>query len=92
MFKCKRCGYCCTLRAKVDDEDVHSILKLGYDDFFEEDSDNKFIKMNNNRCYFLDDKNECKIHLHRPKICRKYPFLIPGIKDCDDLKKKIKFK
>ncbi len=32
------------------------------------------IKDKDSRCIFLDEDNTCKIHPHRPSICRSFPF------------------
>ena len=32
------------------------------------------IRDKDSRCVFLDEDNKCKIHPHRPSICRSFPF------------------
>ena len=32
------------------------------------------IKDKDSRCVFLDEDNTCKVHQHRPSICRSFPF------------------
>ncbi len=73
-FKCIRCGKCCRLRVKPNEEDIKRIKKAGKKNFMNE----KFIKrVNENRqCKFLKSKKgiaRCSIYKNRPEICRKWP-------------------
>ncbi|VVB78136.1 Putative zinc- or iron-chelating domain protein [uncultured archaeon] len=73
-FKCARCGKCCSLRVKVNKEDIERIKKAGYEDFL--DKKNKNLKRINGRCRFLTLKNGvtgCEIQDIKPKICKTFP-------------------
>jgi len=79
-FKCERCGYCCTLRARVSLLDIIRIKKLGYNllNVIEKDSSGKnCIKLKpDGDCIFLErhgKKTACKIYEQRPAVCRRYP-------------------
>ena len=81
-WKCKRCGYCCTLRPRISFLEHLKLLALGYRGFSEKNIHNqRFIKVRNNKCIFLkgkDNKPFCTIYKHRPKVCREYPGLKEG--------------
>jgi len=80
-FECKRCGNCCReMPVELDDVDVINICKhLGIKKFEEfeskymdEKATGNYLKM---PCPFLDEKTSaCTIYVHRPMICRLYPF------------------
>jgi len=79
-FKCERCGYCCTLIARVSLIDMIRLKKLGYNllDIIEKDNrgHNSLKRKTDGDCIFLErhgKKCSCKIYEHRPKVCRKYP-------------------
>jgi len=80
-FRCRNCGYCCTLIVELSKGDIKRISDMGYDekDFVETGpSRNKRIKLNNYYCYFLGllkGETFCKIYKGRPKVCQDYPFL-----------------
>lgn len=80
------------LRIKVSEEDIKNIKDKGYSDFIDKDiENNKFIKMINGFCYFLElDKGitSCKIYSIRPDGCRKYPFFNEVMMECPALDKK----
>ena len=72
-FKCKRCGNCCKLRVRLNDEDIKRIKKAGYKDFFDK---RKSLKRINGYCMFLTFNNgvaSCKINNIKPKICGWWP-------------------
>lgn len=83
-FKCKRCGYCCTLKVKLSLLELLRIIALGYEkkDFVEKNVKGRnCIKLINDKCYFLTKKNNkpfCKIYRYRPRMCREYPGLETG--------------
>ncbi len=84
-FKCDRCGYCCTLRARLSFIELLRILLKGYKkkDFVIKDMQgrNCIKQFKNNDCYFLirkGKKTACKIYNIRPKMCREYPGDIKG--------------
>ena len=97
-FKCRSCGYCCTLIVPLKKEDIERIKKLGYDekDFAEATPfGDRRIKMKNYYCYFLGlHKGEtfCRIYEARPSICKDYPFFKDHTGECfpprlfDDIK------
>ena len=75
--KCMNCGTCCkrTIGVSVRKEEIEKIEKLGYkrEEFLESDG---LIKAGPGGCYFLvikrDSTTRCRIHEHRPEICRNY--------------------
>ena len=86
-FKCKRCGSCCLISPFLTNKDITRIKKLGFkEDYFVETlKGKKFMKLVNNKCVFLDNKNKitsCQIHNSRPDTCRKYPTEIRENGDC----------
>jgi len=76
-FECKRCGYCCTLRSRLNLIEYLRIYLKGHRDFSDKDLANrKYLKIIDGKCIFLASKNNksfCKIYSSRPKMCRKYP-------------------
>ncbi len=71
---CNRCAYCCTLRVRLSFLEYLKILLKGYRNFTEKDlKGRRCIKLPDNKCYFLENKNFCKIYSIRPKMCREYP-------------------
>lgn len=79
-FKCERCGYCCTIIARVSLFDMLRLKKLGYDllEVIEKDPRgyNSLKRKSDGDCVFLERHGKrcsCKIYEHRPKVCRKYP-------------------
>ena len=91
-WKCKHCGYCCTLRVRLSFKEYLKILLLGYKNFTEKDGlGRRCIKLPDDKCFFLTKKNNkpfCKIYKHRPKMCREYPGLEYGT--CKPLKQHLK--
>ena len=97
-FRCRSCGYCCTLIVPLKKDDIEKIKKLGYkeEDFVEVTPfGDRRIRMKNYYCYFLGlHKGEtfCRIYEARPKICGDYPFFRDHIGECfpprlfDDIK------
>lgn len=87
-FKCRDCGYCCTLIVELTNKEIEQIKKAGYDEeeFAEVGpSGKKRIKLKNYYCYFLGlhrGETFCRIYKARPKICRDYPFLKAGTEEC----------
>ncbi len=62
-------------------EDVKRIEKLGYHDFYYEKDGYLFLKNEQGKCVFLDDKGLCKIYENRPEGCRFYPFIYDPYED-----------
>lgn len=94
---CKtRCGYCCTLRVRLKWLDILKIMRAGYKkkDFVVRGSDGKkYVKIIDNKCYFLTKKNGkpfCRIYEQRPRVCRLYPYIRGYAKDCSELKRTFK--
>ncbi|OGM03182.1 hypothetical protein A3K72_01320 [Candidatus Woesearchaeota archaeon RBG_13_36_6] len=83
-----RCGLCCSLVVKIFEEDIKRIENLGHKrDFFVENIENnkKALKRINGYCRFLVIKEgiaTCTIYDHRPKVCREYVCIPPGMNDC----------
>ena len=75
--RCMNCGTCCkrTIGVSVRKEEIEKIEKLGYkrEEFVDSDG---LIKAGPEGCYFLvtkrDSTTRCRIHGHRPEICRNY--------------------
>ena len=75
--KCMNCGACCkrTIGVRASEEEIEEIEKLGYkrEEFLDSDG---LIKAGPEGCYFLvtkrDSTTRCRIHEHRPEICRNY--------------------
>ncbi|MBW2977334.1 YkgJ family cysteine cluster protein [Candidatus Woesearchaeota archaeon] len=79
-FKCQRCGYCCTIIARVSLIDMLRLKKQGYNllEVIQKDhtKHNCLKRKSDGDCIFLErhgNKTNCKIYEHRPKVCRKYP-------------------
>jgi Fe-S-cluster containining protein len=79
-FKCQRCGYCCTLVARLNLIDLLRLKKLGCNlrEITQRDSTGKIcLKLKpDGDCVFLErhaKKTSCKIYNNRPRVCRKYP-------------------
>jgi len=73
-FKCKRCGYCCSLNVKLSPGEIKEISNAGYKDFL--DKKEKYLKKINGRCVFLKlDKGitSCTINNFKPSICKTFP-------------------
>lgn len=87
-FKCRNCGYCCTLLVLPSKAEIERIREAGYkeEDFLETDPlGRKRMKMRNYYCHFLGlHKGEtfCRIYDIRPKTCRDYPFFKEGTAEC----------
>lgn len=87
-FRCRNCGYCCTLIVLLKKDDIERIRKMGYseEDFTETDRlGRKRVRMKNYYCYFLGlHKGEtfCRIYPGRPQVCRDYPFMKKGTQEC----------
>ena len=92
-FKCKRCGYCCTLLPKLSEDDIARIEKSGFgrDYFLEIGRMGDFrIKMADNKCIFLErdgNRFKCRIYEFRPEVCRIYPSYEKGIAKCPESRK-----
>lgn len=85
-FKCKRCGYCCTLIVLLNRFDIIRLRFAGYKkkDYSVKDvsTGSDIIKIIDGDCYFLkrdkDGQTECKAYRYRPGVCRKYPHFKKG--------------
>lgn len=90
QLNCDGCAddhFCCKFKVRLGWFDVLRIRGKGFKDFWEEDGfKEKTIKLVRGRCYFLDDEG-CKIYSVRPKVCRKFPFIYPGVRGCGELHK-----
>ena len=62
-------------------EDVKRIEELGYHDFYYEKDGYLFLKNEQGKCVFLDDKGLCKIYENRPEGCKFYPFIYDPYED-----------
>lgn len=78
VHKCNGCGACCKVNhASIAKEEIEEIKKLGYEGFYEENKERVtgfMLKRVNEKCFFLDDDNKCKIYENRPITCRIYPY------------------
>lgn len=77
QMRCKRCGYCCTLIAKITFLEMLRIMLRGYLNFAEKDpKGRRCIKLISKDCYFLvrkDRTTRCRIYNIRPQVCRDFP-------------------
>jgi Fe-S-cluster containining protein len=72
-FKCLRCGDCCRLIVRLNEEDKKRLKKNGYRNFVDKLG---FLKRINGHCIFLGMKNgiaECGIEKIKPEVCRHFP-------------------
>ena len=83
-----RCGLCCSLVVRISEDDIKRIERLEYKrDFFVEkiaNGDNA-LKRINDYCRFLVIKDGiagCTIYEQRPKVCRDFVCIEPGMDDC----------
>lgn len=77
------CGKCCfETEMPLTEEDIKRIERLGYrrECFSVDDGNISRLKNVNGKCYFLDEKNMCKIYEYRPEGCRLYPAVLDGEK------------
>jgi Fe-S-cluster containining protein len=88
-FKCKRCGFCCTLLPRVTEADIRRIAKAGYgrDYFLERGMQGSLrMRMPRGKCIFLKKwrgrKYRCAIYESRPKVCRIYPSYDKNAVEC----------
>jgi hypothetical protein len=85
-FDCTKCGKCCYGPGNVyfsqkDCINIKKYLKLNEDQWnqlaqriFHKNQNGIYIHKTYNKCYFLDDKNRCRIYPIRPLQCRTFPF------------------
>lgn len=87
-FRCRNCGYCCTLLVLLSEGEIDRIKKLGYEEneFVGTDGrGRKRLRMKSYYCYFMGlHKGEsfCRIYEARPKICRDFPFFKNHTAEC----------
>ncbi len=75
---CGNCHKCCIkTEMPLTKKDIKKIEKLGYKDFYIEDSGILRLKNVDEKCIFLGEKG-CKIYSHRPLGCRLYPLVFDG--------------
>ncbi len=77
-FSCKRCGRCCKLLLKLNEEDIERIKTKGHKDFHVVKKGKCCMKRINDYCIFLKLNKgicSCSIYEYRPKICKKFPKL-----------------
>ncbi len=73
-FVCKRCGFCCQLDVRLDNEDILRLEKEGEKDFVIEKNNMKILRQKKSICMFYE-KGNCLVYSGRPGICRSFPFL-----------------
>lgn len=85
-FSCNRCNKCCSCSGTVyfsqeDLENITAFLKIDREEksFLKRrlfrDFNNGYYAYNSSKaCYFLDEKQGCRIYPVRPLQCRTYPF------------------
>ncbi len=77
------CGKCCfETEMPLTEEDLRRIESLGYrkEEFSISFAGIVRLRNVNGKCYFLDEKNRCRIYEHRPEGCRLYPAVFDGEK------------
>jgi len=70
------CGKCCIeTEMPLTEEDLSRIESLGFSREKFSVSDGDIFRLRNvgGKCYFLDERNTCRIYEHRPEGCRLYP-------------------
>ncbi|MFH1294845.1 MAG: YkgJ family cysteine cluster protein [Candidatus Aenigmatarchaeota archaeon] len=73
LWKCKRCGHCCSYNVRMSSEDIKRIQAAGHNDFLS----GKYMKKVNGGCVFLRKNKgiaKCSIYNIRPRVCREFPF------------------
>ena len=73
-FKCTRCGNCCKMIVRINQQDTERIEKAGYKDFLA--NNRKNLKRINGCCKFLMLKDgifSCQIQDIKPEICKRFP-------------------
>ena len=95
LFNCTKCGLCCgdteqkTRHILLLESEVNEISAQTHQPkqtFTTEVTDKapytyEMKKTNQGKCLFLKDNNDCSIYLHRPLICRFYPFELKFVHD-----------
>ena len=89
-IECKMCSECCHLNLiPLSLDDIERIRMLGLEDSVEYSMSLNRMVLSHREwdagCVFLDD-HKCKIHAHKPVVCRLYPLAIyeSPIKDSDN--------
>jgi len=85
-FRCIRCArLCCKLGGpRLSEDDLAGLEKIGFREDQVSDSKRIMKTESNGDCIFLHfDENvgkyDCKIHDHKPLLCRAFPFFVePG--------------
>lgn len=86
-WDCRKCGRCCQDIDGWDrlvlllEKDIHRIEDLGYNNFYENVEDGKYVaimRKNNEKCIFFED-GKCKVYLERAFLCRIYPFYVDKV-------------
>lgn len=75
------CGKCCIeTEMPLTEEDLSRIESLGFsrEEFSVSDGDILRLRNVKGKCYFLDERNTCRIYEHRPEGCRLYPAIFDG--------------
>ncbi len=85
IFKCKKCGDCCTGfgGTYITDKDVKRIseyIQINADIFISKFCDvsgtrHVLTQRENGKCIFFDMEKKCTIHPVKPYMCRAWPFL-----------------
>lgn len=84
MFPCLKykCSACChNTEMMLTKEDVARIKALGYENFYYEKDGFLYLKNENGKCVFLNERGLCKIYEKRPEGCRFYPFIYDPDRD-----------
>ncbi|WP_290623756.1 MULTISPECIES: YkgJ family cysteine cluster protein [unclassified Archaeoglobus] len=75
------CGKCCIeTEMPLTEEDLSRIESLGFsrEEFSVSDGDILRLRNVKGKCYFLDERNACRIYEHHPEGCRLYPAVFDG--------------
>ena len=79
-FQCTNCGVCCRDEPPdINLKEQQRIEAKGFVNFLEDPNDpsNRNIRRKKDgSCFFLNEKNTCKIHDVKPSICILEPFII----------------
>eukprot|EP01130_Rhizamoeba_saxonica_P014220 TRINITY_DN618_c0_g1_i1.p1 TRINITY_DN618_c0_g1~~TRINITY_DN618_c0_g1_i1.p1 ORF type:complete len:181 (-),score=30.09 TRINITY_DN618_c0_g1_i1:11-553(-) len=83
-FKCTGCGKCCVSEGVVelspkDRVDIPAYLGIPQTKFMEEyveirENEHYILQSKQDKCIFLNDKNQCDIYEMRPIQCSTYPY------------------
>lgn len=73
MFECRRCGFCCQLDVKVNEQDIKRIKRTGRRNFTVKKEGETFLRHKDNSCIFFKD-GLCSIYPIRPNVCAQFPF------------------